>query len=166
VRLPAFMAKKGGKTLKTIVVGDTAPGFALADNRGETIDLTSYRGKKVLLSWHPLAWTSVCAEQMKSLETNLAEFTKYNTVPLGLSIDPYPSKNAWAKELKIASVKLLSDFWPHGAVAAAYGLFLEDKGFSQRANVLIDENGKVIWVKEYNIPELPDIGEVLAVLAK
>lgn len=150
--------------MNRIAVGDIAPNFALKDNRGELVDLSSFRGKKVLLSWHPLAWTRVCAEQMKALENNLAEFEKLNTVPLGLSIDAYPSKNAWAKELGIAQVKLLSDFWPHGGVAADYGLFREVEGFSERANVILDENGKVVWIKVYDIPELPDIDEVLAAL--
>lgn len=147
--------------MKQITVGDLAPDFVLKDNRGQEIRLSDYRGKKVLLSWHPLAWTKVCAEQMKSLEDNLAKFNQYNTVPLGLSIDAYPSKNAWAKELGIAEVKLLADFWPHGQAAQSYGLFREVEGFSERANVLIDENGKVLWVKIYPIPELPDINEVL-----
>ena len=150
--------------MKKIEVGDMAPEFTLKDNRVQDVSLSEYRGKKVLLSWHPLAWTAVCAQQMKSLEDNLAEFEKYNTVPLGMSIDSYPSKNAWAKDLGIANVKLLADFWPHGKVAQEYGLFLDDKGFSARANVLIDEAGKVIWVKIYDIPELPDIEEVLKVV--
>lgn len=152
--------------MKQITVGDYAPDFVLKDNRGQDIRLTDYRGKKVLLSWHPLAWTRVCAEQMQSLETNLAEFEQYNTVPLGLSIDSYPCKNAWAKELGIAQVKLLADFWPHGGVAIAYGLFREIEGFSERANVLVDEDGKVIWVKLYDIHELPDIIEVLDQIKK
>ena len=150
--------------MKRIDVGDMAPDFTLKDNRVQDVSLSEFHGKKVLLSWHPLAWTGVCAQQMKSLEDNLAEFEKYNTVPLGMSIDSYPSKNAWAKELGIANVKLLADFWPHGKVALDYGLFLDEKGFSARANVLIDEAGKVVWVKVYDIPELPDIEEVLRVV--
>jgi len=148
--------------MKRIAVGDVAPDFVLKDNRAQEVRLADFLGKKVLLSWHPLAWTGVCANQMKDLEANLAEFEKYNTVPLGMSIDSYPSKNAWAKELGIANVKLLADFWPHGKVARDYGLFREVEGFSERANVLIDETGKVIWVKVYEIPELPDIEEVLS----
>ena len=150
--------------MNRIAVGDIAPDFVLKDNRVQEVRLSDYRGKKVLLSWHPLAWTGVCANQMKALEENLAEFEKYNTVPLGMSIDSYPSKNAWAKELGVANVKLLADFWPHGKVAQDYGLFLDEKGFSERANVLIDEEGKVIWVKTYDIPELPDIQEVLTMV--
>ncbi|MDQ7094318.1 redoxin domain-containing protein [Desulfosporosinus sp. PR] len=145
----------------SIMIGATAPVFNLQDNRGNMLGLSDYTGKKVLLSWHPLAWTRVCAEQMKSLETNYARFEELGTVPLGLSVDPVPSKNAWAKELKIANLKLLSDFWPHGAVAKAYGLFRELEGFSERANVIIDENGKICWVKIYDIHQLPDVNEVI-----
>ena len=150
--------------IKTIAVGELAPDFNLKDNRGDQVKLSDYRGKKVLLSWHPLAWTSVCAKQMKALEDNLPEFESLNTVPLGFSVDAYPSKNAWAKELKIANVKLPSDFWPHGGVAKEYGIFRENDRFSERVNILIDEQGKVAWLKIYAVPELPDINEVLTAI--
>jgi peroxiredoxin len=149
------------ETPRQIEVGDIAPDFTLNDNRKHPIHLADYRGRKVLLSWHPLAWTKVCAEQMKALEAHLADFSRLNTIALGMSIDPVPSKNQWAKQLLIAQTMLLSDFWPHGGVARAYGLFRDVEGFSERANVLIDASGKVIWVKVYGIPELPDIDEVL-----
>lgn len=144
-----------------ITIGVSAPDFNLKDNRGNMVSLSDYKGKKVLLSWHPIAWTRVCAEQMQSLETNYARFEALNAIPLGLSVDPVPSKNAWAKELKIATVKLPSDFWPHGEVAKAYGLFRELEGFSERANVIVDESGKIMWVKIYAIHELPDVEEVI-----
>ena len=144
-----------------ITVGANAPMFNLKDNRGNMVSLNDFSGKKVLLSWHPLAWTPVCTEQMKSLEVNYARFETLNTIPLGLSVDPVPSKNAWAKELKIANLKLPSDFWPHGAVAKDYGLFRELEGFSERANVIVDENGKILWMKIYDIHQLPDIEEVI-----
>ncbi|MDR3585717.1 MAG: redoxin domain-containing protein [Desulfosporosinus sp.] len=144
-----------------ITVGANAPVFNLKDNRGNMVSLNDFKGKKVLLSWHPLAWTPVCTEQMKSLEVNYARFETLNTIPLGLSVDPVPSKNAWAKELKIANLKLPSDFWPHGSVAKAYGLFRELEGFSERANVIVDENGKILWMKIYDIHQLPDIEEVI-----
>jgi len=145
-------------------VGDMAPDFSLKDNRGNEVRLADYKGKRVLLSWHPLAWTGVCAAQMKSLEENKAAFAELNTVALGLSVDSVPSKNAWAKELGIADTKLLSDFWPHGGVAQNYGLFREEQGTSQRANVILGEEGNVIFVKVYDIPQLPDIEEILEFL--
>ncbi len=147
-----------------IKVGDKAPEFLLKDNRGHEVKLSDYRGKKVLLSCHPLAWTSVCAEQMKSLEANTQRFATLNTVALGLSVDSVPCKNAWAKELKVAETKLLSDFWPHGGVATAYGVFLEEKGIAGRSNIIIDEKGSVVFVKLYDIPQLPDIEEILRFL--
>ena len=147
---------------RRIAVGDTAPDFTLNDNRNHPIHLADYRGKNVLLSWHPLAWTKVCAEQMKSLEAHSADFERLNTIALGISIDAVPSKIAWAKQLLISQTMLLSDFWPHGGVALQYGLFRDVEGYSERANVLLDPSGTVRWVKVYPRSELPDIDEVLA----
>lgn len=147
-----------------IAAGAVAPDFTLKDNRNRPVHLADLRGRKVLLSWHPLAWTKVCAEQMKSLEAHTDDFERLKTVALGLSVDSVPCKNQWAKQLLIVRTALLSDFWPHGGVAASYGLFRKQDGYSERANVLLDEEGKVVWVKVYPIPELPDIREVLTVL--
>lgn len=85
-------------------------------------------------------------------------------LPSGLSVDSVPCKNAWAKELGIADTKLLSDFWQHGEVARSYGLFREEQGFSQRAKVILDENGQVVYVKTYDIPVLPDIEDIIQFL--
>jgi peroxiredoxin len=147
-----------------IQVGDTAPDFTLKDNRGDDIKLSDFRGKKVLLSFHPLAWTGICADQMKALEEKKEIFDRLNTIALGLSVDSVPCKNAWAKDLGIAETRLLSDFWPHGEVARKYDVFIEEKGIAGRANIVIDEAGRVIWVKTYDIPVLPDIEEVVAFL--
>ena len=81
----------------TIKVGQKAPDFTLADNQGGQVKLSDLKGNKVLLSWHPLAWTSVCTDQMRALETHKAEFDKLNTVAFGLSVDSAPSKDIWAK---------------------------------------------------------------------
>ncbi|HTZ40044.1 MAG TPA: redoxin domain-containing protein, partial [Syntrophales bacterium] len=92
-------------------------------------------------------------------------FDQAGAVAVGLSVDSVPCKAAWAKSLKIKKTRLLADFWPHGRVAAALGLFRKE-GFSERANILIDEKGKVTWIKVYPIRELPDIREVLAAVKK
>ncbi len=148
----------------TVKAGDKAKDFALNDQDGKDIHLSNFSGKKVLLSFHPLAWTKVCAEQMKSLEKNHAHFEKLNTVALGMSVDTVPSKKAWAKELGIKNTRLLSDFWPHGDVARSYGIFREKEGFSERANIIVDGSGKVIFVKVYPISQLPDIEEINKIL--
>jgi peroxiredoxin len=148
-----------------IAVGSKAPDFILKDQDGKEIQLSEVKGKKVVLSFHPLAWTKVCAEQMKSLEANYERFEKLNTIALGLSVDAVPSKKAWAKELAIEKTRLLSDFWPHGEVAKLYGIFREKDGFSERANIIVDENLKVIFAKTYPISQVPDIEEVIKFLA-
>jgi len=149
---------------KLIQRRERAKPFDLKDNRDKEIRLSDFKGKKVLLSFHPLAWTSVCAEQMKALEANKEKFDLLNTVALGLSIDTVPSKNAWAKTLGIQQTPLLCDFWPHGKVAKAYGLFREANGFSERANIILDEKHQVIFVKVYPIAQLPDIEEIFSTL--
>jgi peroxiredoxin len=145
------------------IVGKKAKDFTLRDQNGQECRLSSFLGRRVLLSFHPLAWTPICAQQMKDLERNKKTFEKLNTVALGLSVDSVPCKSAWARSLRISKTPLPADFWPHGAVAKSFGI-LRPEGFSQRANILVDEKGKVIWVKVYPMKTLPDLGEVLAIL--
>jgi len=147
-------------------VGDNALDFSLNDQNEEEFTLSDLKGKKVLLSFHPLAWTPVCSEQMKSLEKNKDVFDSLNAVAVGVSIDTAPSKKAWAKSLGIKNTRLLSDFWPHGRVAETYGIFRIKDGFSERANVIVDERQKVVFFKIYKLGQLPDIHEVIDALKK
>jgi len=144
--------------------GDVAPDFVLRDQSGKEFKLSDFRGKRVLLSFHPAAWTRVCSLQMQSLEANKDVFESLNTVAVGVSVDTIPSKRAWAKELGITSTRLLADFWPHGHIAKLYGIFREQDGISERANIILDEAGKVIFFKIYEISQLPDIQEVISFL--
>ena len=97
--------------------------------------------------------------------TSREEFEKNNTVPLGISVDPVPSKSAWAEDIGLENLRLLSDFWPHGDFATKLGIFLKEKGISGRVNILVNDQGEILWAKEYDIPELPDIDEVLEAVA-
>jgi len=146
-------------------IGDKLGNFELKDHKGNTVNLENLKGKKVLLSFHPLAWTSVCRDQMKSLEENYDKFSEYNTIPFGLSIDTTFTKNAWAKEIGIEKVRLLSDFWPTGELAKRLDVFREKDGFTERANILLDEEGKIIWKKVYPISELPDLKEIFDLIS-
>jgi len=159
-------AKIDTKQMETIKVGERFRDFALKDQDGRDFKLSEQAGKRVLLSFHPLAWTSVCAEQMESLEANKKTFDSLNTVAVGLSVDSVPTKKAWARSLGIVDTRILADFWPHGGVASLYGLFREAEGHSQRANVLIDENGRVVFVKVYELKQLPPIDEVIEAIKK
>ncbi|HEX13056.1 MAG TPA: redoxin domain-containing protein [Desulfurella acetivorans] len=147
-----------------LAIGSKVEDFTLKDQNSKDISLNSYKGKKVLLSFHPLAWTDVCAKQMQSLEENFDIFKQLNTVCLGLSIDTVPSKKAWAKSLNIEKTPLLCDFWPHGEVSKKLDVFIEKYGFSGRVNILLDENFNVIFTKVYPIKELPDINEIIKFL--
>lgn len=142
-------------------IGDIAPDFQLKDQNGKDFKLYSIKGKRILLSFHPLAWTDVCAKQMQSLENNKDKFASLNTIPVGISVDSVPSKKAWTQSLGITSTQLLSDFWPHGKTAISYGIFRERGGTSERANIILDQDYKIIFKKVYEISQLPDINEIL-----
>ena len=146
--------------------GTAAPDFTLKDQHSKDFKLSSLRGKRVLLSFHPLAWTGVCAKQAKALEARKQVFDSLNTVAVGISVDSVNSKEAWAKDLGIKDTRMLSDFWPHGGVARLYGVFRESDGLAQRSNILVDEKGKIAFSKVYKMDELPDIDEVIGVLRK
>jgi peroxiredoxin len=149
---------------RKIKVGDKAPDFVLKNQDGQDFKLSDQLGKRVLLSFHPLAWTDVCAKQMQSLEQNYAALESLQTVPVGISVDSVPAKKAWADSLGISKVALLSDFWPHGEVAKLYDIFREKNGFSERANILVNEKGKIVLFKTYPLSQLPDINEIIAAI--
>jgi peroxiredoxin len=149
-----------------ISVGEKIPEFTLKDQYNNDFSSKELKGKRVLLSFHPLAWTSVCAAQMKSLEENMETFSELNTIPLGLSVDQPFCKGAWAKDLGIENVRLLADFWPHGDLAKKMDVFRGKYGTSERANIIVDEEGNVVFAKVYEIKEVPDIEEILNFLRK
>ena len=147
-----------------IAIGKKAPDFTLKDQNNNSVKLSRFRGKKVLLSFRPLAWTAVCQDQMRSLEQNHLNLDELNAVALGIGVDSVPSNKAWAEAMHIKNTRLLSDFWPHGDVAKAYGIFRDKDGFSERANIVLDETQKVIFAKTYPISQLPEIEEILKLL--
>jgi peroxiredoxin len=147
--------------------GDDAPDFELRSHRGGTVKLSNFRGKKnVVVAFHPLAFTPVCATQMSSYQSDVQRFEQADAVVLGLSIDPQPSKAAWAKELGVTSFDLLSDNYPYGDVAQKFGVFRHKDGISDRAVFVIDKQGKVRWSKVYDIPQHPNNDDVFAALSE
>jgi peroxiredoxin len=145
--------------------GDEAPDFELRTHRGGTVKLSDFRGRKnVVIAFHPLAFTPVCATQMSGYEACRARFDRADAAVLGVSIDPQPSKAAWAASLGSISFDLLSDSYPHGEVAQRYGVFRSRDGISERAVFVVDKAGRVAWSKVYEIPEQPDNEELFRVL--
>ena len=146
---------------RLLKIGDTAPDFTLQNQHKVDVNLNSLRGNRVLLSFHPLAWTRICDIQMRTLEAKNEELKRLNIIALGISVDSQPCKKEWADYMKITKTDLLADFWPHGDIAKKYDIFIEKAGISGRANFLIDEEGKIIFIKIYAIPEVPDIEEII-----
>ncbi len=99
---------------------------------------------------------------MRALELNYDRFIDKNIMPLGINVDQEHSKSAWSKVINIEKLQMLSDYNPLGETAKAYGIFHEEVNASGRANILIDEEGKVQWVKIYEMSEVPDFDEVLS----
>jgi peroxiredoxin len=100
---------------------------------------------------------------MQAFEAAIAKFASVDAQVLGISVDSAPSKKAWAESLGVKSFPLISDFWPHGAVAEKYGI-LREEGFSERATFIIDKEGVIRYKKIHPIGELPDLEELLDVL--
>jgi peroxiredoxin len=145
--------------------GDEAPDFELRSHRGGTVKLSDFRGKrKVVVAFHPLAFTPVCATQMTTYQSHLGQFESMDAVVLGVSVDAQPAKSAWAQSLGSISFDLLSDFHPQGAVARSYGVFRENDGISERAIFVVDKNGRIAWARTYAIPEQPNPAELYEAL--
>ncbi|HEX2445324.1 MAG TPA: redoxin domain-containing protein [Vicinamibacterales bacterium] len=147
-----------------VKLGDEAPDFELASHRGGKVRLSDLRGRKnVLIAFHPFAWTPVCERQMAGYEAEQPRLTRHDAQVLSISADAVPPKAAWANSLGGLSYDLLSDFFPHGAVAGQYGV-LRPEGFPERAVFVVDKNGTVVFAKRYDLGELPDMAEPLTVL--
>lgn len=146
---------------KIISIGSDAPNFTLKDQDNRDFHLSGYRAKKILLSFHPLAWMGICASQMKALEKCKDILNRLNTIAVGISVDSVQTIAEWAKNLGIKNTLLLSDFWPHGKVASLYDIFREQEGYSGRANIIIDNNQKIAFIKIYEMTQLPDIKEII-----
>lgn len=121
-------------------VGDLAPDFELSDTHGSPVRLSDLRGEKVMLVFVPAAFTGRCTGEVCELSENLSEFDDAGVRVLGITCDPTASQRVW-QETEGITFDLLSDFWPHGEVARAYGVFVEERGVALRASFLVDAEG-------------------------
>jgi peroxiredoxin len=135
-------------------VGTTAPGFALKDQDGRLVTLSAFTGAKdVLLVFFPLAFTGICQRELDEIRDHLSDYVNDGTHTLAVSVGPPPTHKVWAKERGF-TFPVLSDFWPHGAVAEAYGVFNHDAGFANRGTFVVDRGG-VIRFAEMKEPGEP-----------
>ena len=140
-----------------VAVGDPAPEFSLPSVNGEIITLSQYRGKKnVLISFVPAAWTPVCSDQWPGYNIVKGMFDEHDAILLGITVDNIPTLYAWTNQMGDLWFPVLSDFWPHGAVADKFGVLRSD-GVSERALFLIDKQGIIQGIHVSDINVRPDL---------
>ncbi|MEV5317350.1 peroxiredoxin [Streptomyces sp. NPDC052687] len=147
-----------------IQVGDKAPDFELKDNHGRTVKLSDFRGEKnVVLLFYPFAFTGVCTGELCEVRDNLPRFADRDTQVLAVSNDSIHTLRVFAEQESL-EYPLLSDFWPHGEVSRAYGVFDEDKGCAVRGTFVIDKEGVVRWTVVNGLPDARDLNEYVKAL--
>lgn len=146
-------------------VGHEAPDFSLSNQHGETVTLSQFRGRKnVVLVFYPWAFTGPCTGELCAIRDQIADFDNDDTVTLAVSCDAKFSLRVFAEQEGYA-FQLLSDHWPHGATAQAYGVFNDERGAALRATFIIDKAGVVRWKVVNAIPDVRDPQEYKDALA-
>ena len=147
---------KPSDSILKVKVGDHAPDFALPAVSGGKVTLIQYYGKKnVVISFVPAAWTPVCSAQWPSYNAVKEKvFDKYDATLIGITVDNIPTLFAWTRQMGKLWFHVLSDFWPHGAVADRYGVLRSD-GMSERALFVIDKKGIIRYINVHNINKKP-----------
>jgi len=144
--------------------GDRAPDFTLPAVSGENISLRHYLGKKnVVLSFVPAAWTPVCSDQWPGYNIVKSIFDKHDAILIGITVDNIPTLFAWTNQMGDLWFPVLSDFWPHGAVADKYGVLRSD-GVSERSLFVIDKKGVVRYIDVHDINKRPSLRALVEAL--
>ncbi|MFD5158692.1 peroxiredoxin [Streptomyces hawaiiensis] len=147
-----------------IQAGEKAPDFELKDNHGRAVRLSGFRGRKnVVLLFYPFAFTGVCTGELCELRDNLPRFSDRDTELLAVSNDSIHTLRVFAEQEGL-EYPLLSDFWPHGNVSRAYGVFDEDKGCAVRGTFVIDKEGVVRWTVVNGLPDARDLNDYVKAL--
>ena len=148
--------KPRDSTLK-VKAGQPAPDFTLPAVSGKKISLSDYRGKSnVVISFVPAAFTPVCSDQWPGYNIVKDMFEESDAVLLGITVDNIPTLHAWTRQMGKLWFEVLSDFWPHGAVADKYGVLRTD-GVSERALFFIDRAGIINAILVVDINHRPDL---------
>jgi peroxiredoxin len=136
-----------------VEVGDVAPEFTLPDQNKQQVSLSQFKGEKsVLLVFYPLAFSGICSGELCALRDDLPRFSDQNVQLVTVSVDSVFSHKVWAQQEGF-DFPLLADFWPHGEVAQAYGVFDENKGVALRGTFLIDTEGVVRYKVVNGVPD-------------
>ncbi|MGY0540593.1 peroxiredoxin [Nocardioides sp. YJ-D4] len=142
-------------------IGGPAPDFTLRDQFGADVTLSDYQGKKaVAIFFFPFAFSGVCTGEMSGLRDRLDEFVTFDTEVLAISCDPVYALRQFADTDRL-NFSVLSDFWPHGAVAQAYDVFNDRTGAPRRSSYIIDKSGVVRWAVHNDNADGRDLEEHL-----
>ena len=129
----------------SLEVGQIAPDFELKDQYGQMVRLSSFRGKKnVLVTFFPFAFTGICTAELCSIRDERVDFDNDDTVILSISCDAAPTLKEFAMRQGL-EYPVLSDHWPHGATAQAYGCFDAERGCALRGSFVVDKEGILRW---------------------
>ena len=149
-----------------VKVGNPAHNFTLPSVSGEKVSLSQFRGKKnVVLSFVPAAWTPVCSDQWPGYNIAKDIFNQYDAILLGITVDNIPTLFAWTNQMGQLWFPVLSDFWPHGAVAKRYGV-LRSNGLSERALFVINKKGTIRYIDVHDINKRPPLEDLMSALEK
>jgi peroxiredoxin (alkyl hydroperoxide reductase subunit C) len=149
-----------------VKVGQIAPDFTLKAVSGKKVSLKDYIGQKnIVLSFVPAAWTPVCSDQWPGYNIVQDLFEENNSVLLGISVDNIPTLYSWTKQMGHLWFEVLSDFWPHGAVASRYGILRSD-GTAERAIIIIDKKGIIRYIDVHDINQRPPLESIIHQLEK
>ena len=130
-----------------LTIGSTAPDFSLKDQNGRPVTLAAFRGEKnVLLVFFPLAFTGICQGELDEIRDHLPRYENDTTATLAISVGPPPTHKIWATQSGF-TFPVLSDFWPHGAVAQTYGVFNDAAGVANRGTFVVDRSGKIVFAE-------------------
>jgi len=149
----------------TLEIGRPAPDFELRDQHGATVTLSSYRGSKaVVVMFYPYAFSGVCTGELCEVRDSLPTFESDDVQVLAVSCDPMFSLRAFGEQDGL-TFPLLSDFWPHGAVATAYDVFNVERGCADRSTFIVDKEGVLRWSVHNAMRDARDLEEQARVLA-
>jgi len=144
VRQEQEMAKRNPITSKALPAGAQAPAFELHSTPDQTVKLSDFRGRPVVLVFYPADWSPVCGDQLALYNEILQEFSRLKAQVLGISVDGAWCHSAYARDRKL-HFPLLADFEPKGAVARDYGVYRQGEGTCERALFVIDGEGVITW---------------------
>lgn len=139
-------------------VGEQAPDFALSNQYGEPVQLSQLRGRITVVVFYPFAFSGVCTSELSELRDNLDVFTAKDAHVLAVSVDSKYTLRAYARS-EDYGFDLLSDFWPHGAVARSYGVFNETRGMAERGTFIIDRGGVIRYKVVSPVGQARDLAE-------